>query len=166
MVFTLSSLSPVAQINRYKIVLVGAPCSGKTTFVHSLCGLVHSETYTPTLGVDIHSFSCSSYTAVIWDCAGKEDCGGLRDGYWMNTDGAIIYLDGSQDLDTQTAYLEEYNTRLNTACPGIPIVIVVGKVIEENLSVDDFFDVFYINNPRTEAPHTLRAPVEHLISQI
>jgi len=44
----------MAQIQRFKIVLIGDKESGKTTFVNMLKNGTMTQTYVPTLGVDVH----------------------------------------------------------------------------------------------------------------
>lgn len=92
---------------RYKIVLVGPAHFGKSTFIHTL-GTLHSthNRYKPTMGTEIHPIKCRDVDLNIWDCGGKFE--GLRDGYYMNSDGAIIYLNGVDSPQNQSIWLSYY----------------------------------------------------------
>ena len=53
--------------------------------------------YTATLGVEVHPLSFSTNFGTIcfnvWDTAGQEKFGGLRDGYYINGQCGIIMFD-------------------------------------------------------------------------
>ena len=52
--------------------------------------------YQPTLGVEVHPIRILTNHGMIifnlWDVAGQEDLGGLRDGYYINAKGALIFF--------------------------------------------------------------------------
>ena len=69
---------------QFKLVLVGDGGTGKTTFVkHHLNG--EFEKYVATLGVEVHPLvfhtNRGQIKFTVWDTAGQEKFGGLRDGY-------------------------------------------------------------------------------------
>ncbi|VEL33787.1 unnamed protein product [Protopolystoma xenopodis] len=78
--------SPVAT---FKLVLVGDGGTGKTTFV--------KRHMTATLGVEIHPLDFHTTRGKIrfnvWDTAGQEKFGGLRDGYYIQGQCAVIMFD-------------------------------------------------------------------------
>ena len=71
---------------QFKLVLVDDGGTGKTTFVkHHLTG--EFEKYVATLGVEVHPLVFHTNRGPIkfnvWDTAGQEKFGGLRDGYYI-----------------------------------------------------------------------------------
>ncbi|KAB0350951.1 hypothetical protein FD754_015808 [Muntiacus muntjak] len=71
---------------KFKLVLVGDGSTGKITFVkHHLTG--EFEKYVATLGVEVHPLFN------VWDTAGQEKFGGLRDVYYIQAQCAIIMFD-------------------------------------------------------------------------
>ena len=82
-----------------KLVLVGDGGVGKTTFVKRHLTGEFEKKYIPTLGVEVHpmSFHTSKgeYTFDVWDTAGQEKFGGLRDGYYVGGKCGIIMFDVS-----------------------------------------------------------------------
>ncbi|KAJ3449499.1 gtp-binding nuclear protein ran [Anaeramoeba flamelloides] len=81
----------------FKIVIVGDGAVGKTTFVNRhLTGEFRKE-YLATVGAEVHPLVF--YTEIgpvllnIWDTAGQEVFGGLRDGYYIQAHGAIVMFD-------------------------------------------------------------------------
>lgn len=73
------------EIQEYKLVLVGDGGVGKTTFVKRHLTGEFEKKYIATLGVEVHPMVF--YTTLgevrmnVWDTAGQEKLGGLRDGY-------------------------------------------------------------------------------------
>jgi len=102
--FNFSQSQFVFQKKRsFKVVLIGDGASGKTTWLTKLrTGKVVfplGDSYVPTLGVEVKQLfleskdSTMGVTLNFWDCAGQEKFGGLRDGYYINGDAAIIFHD-------------------------------------------------------------------------
>lgn len=71
----------------FKCVLVGDGGTGKTTFVKRHLTGEFEKKYVATLGVDVHPLvfhtNRGAITFNVWDTAGQEKFGGLRDG-WVN----------------------------------------------------------------------------------
>ena len=69
----------------FKLVLVGDGGVGKTTFVKRHLTGEFEKKYIATLGVEVHPMpfftSCGKVLFNVWDTAGQEKFGGLRDGY-------------------------------------------------------------------------------------
>jgi GTP-binding nuclear protein Ran len=93
--------SPAPLINEivstFKIIIVGDGGTGRTTFVKRHLTGEFEKKYVPTLGCEVHplDFYTNRGRIVfnIWDCAGQEKFGGLRDGYYIQADGAMIFFD-------------------------------------------------------------------------
>jgi len=81
----------------WKLVLVGDGGVGKTTLVKRHLTGEFEKKYIPTLGVEVHPLKFTTNCGVIcfnvWDTAGQEKMGGLRDGYYIQGECAIIMFD-------------------------------------------------------------------------
>ncbi|MHB1774260.1 MAG: GTP-binding protein [Acidimicrobiales bacterium] len=90
----------------YKICVVGKEKSGKTKLVNTLLGYETTERYIPTLGVDVHPLILHTNNGLIrvnlWDCAGQECFGGLRDGYYTGADAFLMFTEGATPERQQT----------------------------------------------------------------
>lgn len=71
----------------FKCVLVGDGGTGKTTFVKRHLTGEFEKKYVATLGVEVHPLVFHTNRGPIrfnvWDTAGQEKFGGLRDGYYI-----------------------------------------------------------------------------------
>lgn len=75
------------DVPTFKCVLVGDGGTGKTTFVKRHLTGEFEKKYVATLGVEVHPLVFHTTRGVIrfnvWDTAGQEKFGGLRDGYYI-----------------------------------------------------------------------------------
>ena len=80
-----------------ELTLVGLQYSGKTTFVKRHLTGEFEKKYIATLGVEVHpmDFHTSKGRIIfnVWDTAGQEKFGGLRDGYYIGGQCGIIMFD-------------------------------------------------------------------------
>ncbi|XP_020963507.1 ras-related protein Rab-3-like [Arachis ipaensis] len=71
--------------------------SRKTTFVKRHLTGEFEKKYEPTIGVEVHLLdfftNCGKIRLYCWDTAGQEKFGGLRDGYYIHGQCAIIMFD-------------------------------------------------------------------------
>jgi len=83
-----------------------------------------------TLGVDVHPLTFHTNRGPIcfntWDTAGQEKLGGLRDGYYINGQCAIIMFDVTSRVTYQS--VPNWHKDLVRVCDNIPIVLCGNKV--------------------------------------
>ena len=112
-------------IQRYKIVIVVDGRVGKTTFLNHHLNGRFSEEYKPTLGVDVYPiYFETNYGGIIfdvWDTAGQEKFGGLRDGYYIEARGAIAMFDTTSEDTLRN--VEKWINDIKNTSGEIPISI-------------------------------------------
>jgi GTP-binding nuclear protein Ran len=114
----------------YKLILVGDGGCGKTTFVKRHRTGEFERRYIPTIGVEIHPLpfhtTRGKVTFMVWDTAGQEKFGGLRDGYYLKSDCAIIFF----DVTSRGTYknVPNWYRDVRHVCGNIPIVLCGNKV--------------------------------------
>jgi GTP-binding nuclear protein Ran len=89
------------QFNRneeIKVSLAGNSGSGKTSFIKKMLYNEQIEEHIHTLGVEVYP---DNEGMNFWDTAGDERFGGLRDGYFLNSDVVICFLDASSQNPKQ-----------------------------------------------------------------
>jgi GTP-binding nuclear protein Ran len=118
---------PVAE---FKLVLVGDGGVGKTTFVKRHLTGEFEKKYIATLGVEVHPMpfftSKGQILFNVWDTAGQEKLGGLRDGYYIGGHCGIIMFDVCSRITYQN--VPKWYKDLVRVCESIPIVLVGNKV--------------------------------------
>ena len=78
-------------MNQFKIVFIGDGGVGKTILCKNLLGSRFEPRYVATLGVEVHLVEVDNVVFNVWDCAGQERFGGLRDGYYICADAAVVF---------------------------------------------------------------------------
>lgn len=105
-------------------------CAGKTTFVKRHLTGEFEKRYVATLGVEVHplEFQTSRGAIVfnVWDTAGQEKFGGLRDGYYIQGQCAIIMFDVTSRMTYKS--VPNWHRDLVRVCENIPIVLVGNKI--------------------------------------
>ena len=90
---------------QFKLVLVGDSGTGKTTFMKCHLTGEFEKKYMATLGVKVHPIVFHTNRGPIkfsvWDTAGQEQFGGLRDGYYIQAQCAIVMFDVTSRVNLQ-----------------------------------------------------------------
>ncbi|XP_064392847.1 GTP-binding nuclear protein Ran-like [Halichondria panicea] len=114
----------------FKLVLVGDGGTGKTTFVKRHRTGEFEKKYVATVGVEVHPLVFYTNKGPIqfnvWDTAGQEKFGGLRDGYYIQGQCAIIMFDVTSRVTYKN--VPNWHRDLVRVCDSIPIVLCGNKV--------------------------------------
>lgn len=114
----------------FKCVLVGDGGTGKTTFVKRHMTGEFEKKYVATLGVEVHPLIFHTNRGAIrfnvWDTAGQEKFGGLRDGYYIQGQCAVIMFDVTSRVTYKN--VPNWHRDLVRVCENIPIVLCGNKV--------------------------------------
>ena len=119
---------------------VGDGGTGKTTFVKRHLTGEFEKKYIATLGVEVHplAFSTNFGNIVfnVWDTAGQEKFGGLRDGYYIQGQCGIIMFDVTSRITYKN--VPNWHRDLERVCENIPIVLCGNKVDVKVSLLPDF----------------------------
>lgn len=120
----------MSVVPEFKLILVGDGGVGKTTFVKRHLTGEFEKKYVATLGVEVHPLDFHTTHGKIkfnvWDTAGQEKYGGLRDGYYIQGECAIIMFDVTSRVTYK--HVPNWHRDLVRVCEKIPIVLVGNKV--------------------------------------
>lgn len=118
------------NIPEFKLILVGDGGVGKTTFVKRHLTGEFEKKYVATLGVEVYPLkfhtNCGQIQFNVWDTAGQEKFGGLRDGYYIQGQCAIIMFDVTSRITYKS--VPNWHRDLTRVCENIPIVLCGNKV--------------------------------------
>lgn len=118
------------SVPEFKLVLVGDGGVGKTTLVKRHLTGEFEKKYIPTLGVEVHPLRFSTNAGPlsfnVWDTAGQEKFGGLRDGYYIQGQCAVIMFDVTSRITYKN--VPNWHRDIVRVCENIPIVLVGNKV--------------------------------------
>lgn len=116
-------------LKNLKVVLMGDGGTGKSTWARRhRTGDFQSE-YIATMGVEVHPipFQTNKGRVVfnVWDTAGQEKFGDLKDGYYVGADAGIVFFDVTSRLSYRNA--TTWIASFRRKCPTAPIVLVGNK---------------------------------------
>lgn len=99
----------------------------------------------PTLGAEVYPLKLdTSHGEIVFnvrDTAGQEKLAGLRDGYYVNADGALLMFDvTSRPSYTNVPY---WYRDLERVAPSAPVVLVANKIDTSERAVKDTNIVFH-----------------------
>jgi len=118
------------DIPKFKVLLVGDGGVGKTTFVKRHKTGEFEKKYIATMGVEVHPLSFNTNLGQVtfncWDTAGQEKFGGLRDGYYIGGQAAIIMFDCTSRVSYKS--IPHWHKDLMRVCGQIPVVLCGNKV--------------------------------------
>ncbi|XP_068140765.1 GTP-binding nuclear protein Ran-like [Drosophila tropicalis] len=118
------------NIPTFKCVLVGDGGTGKTAFVKRHISGEFEKKYVATVGVEVHPLTFTTNRGTIcfnvWDTAGQEKFGGLRDGYYIQAQCAIILFDVTSRVTYKN--VPHWHRDLVRMCTDLPIVLCGNKV--------------------------------------
>jgi len=118
------------EAREFKLVLVGDGGVGKSTFVKRHLTGEFEKRYVPTLGVEVHNLRfITNYGPIVfnvWDTAGQEKFGGLRDGYYIHSQCAVAMFDVTSRVTY--ASVPKWYHDIQRTCGDIPVVLVGNKV--------------------------------------
>merc|ERR1712137_55956 len=118
------------NVPEFKLILVGDGGVGKTTFVKRHLTGEFEKKYVATLGVEVHPLVFHTNRGAmrfnVWDTAGQEKFGGLRDGYYIQGQCAIIMFDVTSRITYKN--VPNWHRDIVRVCENIPIVLVGNKV--------------------------------------
>lgn len=149
----------------YKIVVIGDGGCGKSTWIKRHRTGEFEKRYLPTMGVDVSPLTFNTnyvpVTFKVWDCAGQEKFGGLRDGYYKGAEGAIVMFDLTSKVTSTNAQHWVEDIQMNTS--DIPVILcgnkcdipdrkVTGRVKAQDLPNVKYFQISSRSNYNFEKP--------------
>lgn len=119
------------EIPTFKCIVIGDGGTGKTTFIRRHQTGEFTKKYVATIGAETHNmiFNTTRGTVqfCVWDTAGQEKFGSLRDGYYIGGQCAIIMFDVTSKVTYKN--VATWHRDLTRVCgENIPIVLVGNKV--------------------------------------
>ena len=125
------------SVPRFKLILVGDGGVGKTTLVKRHISGEFEKKYVATLGVDVRPLTFyTTHGQIIfdvWDTAGQEKFGGLRNGYYIGGKCAMIMFDVTARVTYKN--VPNWYRDIERICGGIPIALVGNKVDSKDRTV-------------------------------
>lgn len=113
-----------------KVILCGYGGVGKTTLVNKILYNEFTSKYIPTMGVKVNPIEINDHVYNIWDTAGQDKFGGLKDGYYVCADKAFIMC--NPDSKATINKIKEYYNNIRDICPDIKITLIINKIMNKN----------------------------------
>jgi GTP-binding nuclear protein Ran len=137
----MSSTQACNPTTTYKLIIAGDGGVGKTTFIARHKTGEFRPKYIPTVGAEVCPLKFHTSDGPIifntWDVAGMEKYHGLRDGYFVGGECAIVMYD--VDRRSPFAHVADWIRNIRNVCGEIPIVVCGNKidVISDNDKVSN-----------------------------
>jgi GTP-binding nuclear protein Ran len=136
---------------KFKVVLIGDGGVGKSTYIKKLCTGIFEKQYVATLGVEIHPIDIPRDEPArdlifdVWDTAGQEKLGLLRESYYEGAHLGIIMF----DLTSRITYknVATWYRSLVHVCGEIPIVLIGNKADRNEIKCPSHMITFYRGRP-------------------
>lgn len=155
------------QNHIFKLALVGDGGVGKSSFVRRHATGEFTDQYTPTMGADViplnfRTTTGETITFNVWDMAGQDKFSGMKDGYFIQSDCAMIMFDTQSRFSYKNT--GEHAKDVKRICADIPIVVCGNKVDipgrqvkPRNISIHrvlkcDYYDISVKSNFNFEKP--------------
>jgi GTP-binding nuclear protein Ran len=117
------------NISTFKVCVIGDGGVGKTAFIKRHLTGEFERKYVATLGVELHPLYFHTNQGPIrfnmWDCAGQEKYGGLRDGYYVKADAFFVFA--SVDSNLSLNHVDFWIKEARRITPSVPIVLCFNK---------------------------------------
>ena len=122
---------------QFRIILIGDGGTGKSSFADRFNDGNYRKDYVATMGIEKHEihFSTSSGDVIInlIDTAGQEKTGPLRDSYYKDVDGAIIFFDVTSRITYKN--VPNWHRDLKRVSPDILTILCANKIDSEERKV-------------------------------
>ncbi|CAE6436798.1 unnamed protein product [Rhizoctonia solani] len=145
-----------SDISGLGIDLIGDGGTGKTTFVKRHLTGEFEKKYIATLGVEVHPLAFTTNFGTIcfnvWDTAGQEKFGGLRDGYYIQGQCGIIMFDVTSRITYKN--VPNWHRDLERVCENIPLErkVKTGAVTFHRKKNLQYFEISAKSNYNFEKP--------------
>lgn len=119
------------ESDKAKVIVVGDGGCGKTCWVSKLLDRsAEIDRYIATIGVQVRNVRADLSNGKfidmsMWDTAGQEKFGGLRDGYYIMAQAAVIMFDVTSRITYKN--VPQWYRDVTRVCENIPIVLVGSK---------------------------------------
>lgn len=118
------------SIPTFKLVLLGDAAVGKSVFIKRHRTGEFEKKYMATLGVEVSPLVFFTNKGPIcfnvWDIAGQEKLSGLRHGYYVNSDCAMLMFDVTNRETYE--HIPGWYRDFRQVCQDIPMVLAGNKV--------------------------------------
>ena len=125
------------SVTQYKIIFAGDGGVGKSTFIHQYKTAKFNSWYVPTLGIDVEVICLKTnygrFVLNIWDTAGQEKYGGLKEAYFKGAHGAIVMFDTTSKVTYDN--VDVWVNKIKNTAGDIPIDIYGNKCDSRNMVV-------------------------------
>ncbi|MFX1366827.1 MAG: Rab family GTPase [Promethearchaeota archaeon] len=122
----------------FKITVVGDAAVGKTSLIKRYTTNTFEKDYISTLGMQFSKFETDvdgeMVELLLWDLAGQESFGILRDRFYKGSSGAIIVFSlAPEEIETYN-HITKWRSDLREACGNIPVILFGNKadLVDQN----------------------------------